>query len=78
VLINHFIATSQELPAHTRVALCFTFLVSAGRFAAPQPLFKNLEARAVLKPPQSKRWRDCRSDFNFAKRLDCGVFTAAF
>lgn len=34
--------------------------------------------KAVLKPPHSKRWRACRVSSNFAKRLDCGVFTAAF
>jgi hypothetical protein len=33
--------------------------------------------RAVLKPPQSRRWRDCRASPNLAKRLDCGAFTAA-
>jgi hypothetical protein len=32
---------------------------------------------AVLKPPQSTRYRDCRVASNFAKRLDCGAFTAA-
>ena len=31
-----------------------------------------------LKPPHSKRDRDCRASPNRAKRLDCGVFTAAF
>jgi hypothetical protein len=70
--------TSQAHPTHTLVVHCFTFLVSDGLVAVPQPLFTNLEARAVLKPPQSKRWRDCWSDSNFAKRLDCGAFTAAF
>jgi hypothetical protein len=34
--------------------------------------------RAVLKPPHSKRWRDCRKAFDFAKRLEYGAFTAAF
>ena len=34
--------------------------------------------KAVLKPPHSGRWRDCRTSPNLAKRLDCGVFTAAF
>ena len=38
----------------------------------------NLESKAVLKPPQSKRYRDCRELSNLAKRLDCGAFTAAF
>jgi hypothetical protein len=38
----------------------------------------NLGARAVLKPPHSKRWRDCQKAFDFAKRLERGVFTAAF
>jgi hypothetical protein len=37
VLINHFIVTSQAHPTHTLIALCFTFLVSNGSFAAPQP-----------------------------------------
>ncbi|KAF0172986.1 MAG: hypothetical protein FD161_3891 [Limisphaerales bacterium] len=30
-----------------------------------------------MKPPQSKRWRECVMSTNFAKRLDCGAFTAA-
>jgi hypothetical protein len=34
-------------------------------------------AEAVLKPPHSKRWRGYRTLTNFAKRLDCGAFTAA-
>jgi len=34
--------------------------------------------KAVLKPPQSKRYRDHPASPNFAKRLDCGTFTAAF
>jgi hypothetical protein len=38
----------------------------------------NLEAKAVLKPPHSTRLRDCRRAFDFAQRLDCGAFTAAF
>jgi hypothetical protein len=33
--------------------------------------------KAALKPPQSRRWRDCRTSSNLAKRLDCGAFTAA-
>jgi hypothetical protein len=33
--------------------------------------------KAVLKPPHSRRWRDYRTSPNFAKRLDCGAFTAA-
>ncbi len=33
--------------------------------------------KAVLKHAQSKRWRDCRTIPNFAKRLECGRFTAA-
>jgi hypothetical protein len=37
----------------------------------------NLGAKAVLKPPHSTRWRDCRGTFDFAKRLECGAFTAA-
>jgi hypothetical protein len=39
---------------------------------------KKLRGKAGLKPPQSKRYRDCRTSPNFAKRLDCGRFTAAF
>jgi hypothetical protein len=35
-------------------------------------------AKAVLKPPHSRRWRDCREASTFAKRLECGAFTAAF
>jgi hypothetical protein len=38
----------------------------------------NLGAKAVLKTPQSTRWRDCHVASPFAKRLDCGAFTAAF
>jgi hypothetical protein len=34
--------------------------------------------KAVLKPPHSTRWRDYRGTSDFAKRLDCGAFTAAF
>jgi hypothetical protein len=34
--------------------------------------------KAVLKPPHSKRWRDCPTTSGFAERLECGVFTAAF
>jgi hypothetical protein len=33
--------------------------------------------KAVLKPPQSKRCRDYSTALNYAKRLDCGAFTAA-
>jgi hypothetical protein len=32
---------------------------------------------AVLKPPQSKRWRDAAAAPARAKRLDCGGFSAA-
>jgi hypothetical protein len=39
---------------------------------------KKLRGKAGLKPPQSKRYRDCRTSPNLAKRLDCGRFTAAF
>jgi hypothetical protein len=38
----------------------------------------NLWTKTVLKPPYSKRWRDCRGTADFAKRLECGAFTAAF
>jgi hypothetical protein len=34
--------------------------------------------KAVLKPPQSRRWRDHQVSPHRAKRLDCGAFTAAF
>jgi hypothetical protein len=34
--------------------------------------------KAVLKSPQSKRCRACPASSNFAKRLDCGAFTALF
>jgi hypothetical protein len=50
----------------------FKFEVERGLFAM------NLGIRAVLKPPQSRRWRGCRRASNFAKRLECGAFTAAF
>jgi|GEM_PF-1131151 hypothetical protein len=33
--------------------------------------------KAVLKTPQSKRYRDCQATTNLAKRLECGRFTAA-
>jgi len=33
---------------------------------------------AVLKPPHSRRYRDHQAFPWRAKRLDCGVFTAAF
>jgi len=32
----------------------------------------------VLKPPHSKRWRDCDAASSLAKRMECGAFTAAF
>jgi hypothetical protein len=35
-------------------------------------------SKAVLKPPHSKRWRDCQASSDLAKRLECGAFTAAF
>jgi len=34
--------------------------------------------KAALKTPQSKRYRACQSQPDVAKRLDCGVFSAAF
>jgi hypothetical protein len=34
--------------------------------------------KAALKSPQSKRWRASLASWNFAERLDCGAFTAAF
>jgi len=34
--------------------------------------------KAVLKPPHSKRLRDCRTALNLAERVECGAFTAAF
>ncbi len=34
--------------------------------------------KAVLKPPHSRRWREPLAALDFAKRLDCGAFTAAF
>jgi hypothetical protein len=37
----------------------------------------SLGAKAVLKPPHSTRWRDSQGVSDFAKRLECGVFTAA-
>jgi hypothetical protein len=40
-------------------------------------LFMELWAKAVLKPPHSTRWRDHRRPTDCAKRLECGVFTAA-
>jgi hypothetical protein len=30
--------------------------------------------KAVLKTPQSKRWRDCATSVYLAKRLECGGF----
>ena len=35
-------------------------------------------SKAVLKSPQSRRWRVCHPLTNFAERLDCGAFTAGF
>ena len=32
----------------------------------------------MLRPPHSKRSRDCPALSNLAERLDCGAFTAAF
>jgi len=40
-------------------------------------LTMNPRAKAVLKTPQSMRCRDCRWFTDFAKRLECGAFTAA-
>jgi hypothetical protein len=37
-----------------------------------------VSSKAVLKSPHSKRWRDCGAASGFAKRLECGAFTAAF
>jgi hypothetical protein len=36
------------------------------------------DPNAGLKSPHSTRCRACRTSSNFAKRLDCGAFTAAF
>jgi hypothetical protein len=33
--------------------------------------------KAVLKSPQSKRWRDFLASSNFAKRLECAAFSGA-
>ena len=41
------------------------------------PRLKVSAKKAGLKPPQSRRWRDCRTSPNFAQRLDCGAFTGA-
>jgi hypothetical protein len=38
----------------------------------------NRRVKAVLKPPHAKRWCDHPASSNFAERLECGVFTAAF
>ena len=38
----------------------------------------NPGSKAALKPPHSKRWRDCPAPANRAKRLECGGFSAAF
>ena len=35
-------------------------------------------AKAVLKPPYSRRWCDCQAPPGLAKLLECGAFTAAF
>jgi hypothetical protein len=47
-------------------------------FASRIVVTKHTKDKAVLKPPQSRRWRDCRGAIDFAKRLGCGAFTAAF
>jgi hypothetical protein len=54
------------------------FIGGLNKFDLTLALVMNLGARAVLKPPHSRRWRDCRGALDFAKRLECGVFTAAF
>jgi hypothetical protein len=41
-----------------------------------QPM--NPGTRAVLKSPHSIRWRDGQGASDFAERLDCSAFTAAF
>jgi hypothetical protein len=33
--------------------------------------------KAVLTPPQSRRFASFKTSENFAKRLECGAFTAA-
>ena len=38
----------------------------------------TMQTKAVLKPPQSKRWRVCPMSMILAKRLDCGGFSTAF
>jgi hypothetical protein len=42
------------------------------------PIHIHCGTKAALKPPQSKRYRDDHAFTNFAKRLDCGGFSAAF
>ena len=37
----------------------------------------STRSKAVLKPPQSRRYRVRHVFTNLAKRLDCGAFTAA-
>jgi hypothetical protein len=59
-------AAGSTAPRRFRTAEIALFL-----FATPRP-------KAVLKPPHSKRCRDQPATLNLAKRLDCGVFTAAF
>jgi hypothetical protein len=48
------------------------------KLANPAAAAKLNYAKAAVNAPQSRRWRDCRGSSNFAKRLDCGAFTAAF
>jgi hypothetical protein len=43
-----------------------------------EPMKTFARTKAVLKSPHSRRYRDCQAVLNFAKRLECGVFTAAF
>ena len=51
-------------------------LAPARHAMEPANIFKP--AKAVLKPPHSKRWRDCQAASKPAKRLERGAFTAAF
>jgi len=47
------------------------------RAIAKKSSSRHFCAKVGLKPPHSTRWRDCRGTFDFAKRLECGAFTAA-
>jgi hypothetical protein len=64
---NYLAPASTKIPLLTELSdITMSLLLSFGAL------------KAALKRPHSKRCRDCRTLTNFAERLDCGEFTAAF